>query len=136
MLRRSVPVRYRVTAPRRLRANRFAPCRGWSARSPAARGLVTLALRRSEHSPWHGCNSPVLRQAPFWKAPCHPTIYRPVGAAPDSIASPLRSPEPLQRLLPLQPERRSEEHTSELQSLMRISYAVFCLKKKIQQMTK
>src|SRR3546814_775001 len=28
-------------------------------------------------------------------------------------------------------QRRSEEHTSELQSLMRISYAVFCLKKKI-----
>src|SRR3546814_9274350 len=28
---------------------------------------------------------------------------------------------------------RSEEHTSELQSLMRISYAVFCLKKKITQ---
>src|SRR3546814_4802684 len=28
------------------------------------------------------------------------------------------------------PRRRSEEHTSELQSLMRISYAVFCLKKK------
>src|SRR3546814_9132471 len=30
-------------------------------------------------------------------------------------------------------ERRSEEHTSELQSLMRISYAVFCLKKKKQK---
>src|SRR3546814_8715656 len=29
--------------------------------------------------------------------------------------------------------RRSEEHTSELQSLMRISYAVFCLKKKKKQ---
>src|SRR3546814_3890174 len=29
-----------------------------------------------------------------------------------------------------QPATRSEEHTSELQSLMRISYAVFCLKKK------
>src|SRR3546814_7132733 len=29
--------------------------------------------------------------------------------------------------------RRSEEHTSELQSLMRISYAVFCLKKKKTQ---
>src|SRR3546814_10735817 len=29
-------------------------------------------------------------------------------------------------------ENRSEEHTSELQSLMRISYAVFCLKKKTQ----
>src|SRR3546814_6755187 len=32
-------------------------------------------------------------------------------------------------------KRRSEEHTSELQSLMRISYAVFCLKKK-KQITK
>src|SRR3546814_1937280 len=31
---------------------------------------------------------------------------------------------------------RSEEHTSELQSLMRISYAVFCLKKKIQKHTR
>src|SRR3546814_5219012 len=30
--------------------------------------------------------------------------------------------------------RRSEEHTSELQSLMRISYAVFCLKKKKQEL--
>src|SRR3546814_5564265 len=29
------------------------------------------------------------------------------------------------------PAKRSEEHTSELQSLMRISYAVFCLNKKI-----
>src|SRR3546814_1457798 len=31
---------------------------------------------------------------------------------------------------------RSEEHTSELQSLMRISYAVFCLKKKKKQKNK
>src|SRR3546814_7657375 len=31
---------------------------------------------------------------------------------------------------PFSPGGRSEEHTSELQSLMRISYAVFCLKKK------
>src|SRR3546814_8066640 len=37
----------------------------------------------------------------------------------------------LSRPLPPQDGRgRSEEHTSELQSLMRISYAVFCLKKK------
>src|SRR3546814_3451464 len=35
----------------------------------------------------------------------------------------------------LQPILRSEEHTSELQSLMRISYAVFCLKKKNNQHT-
>src|SRR3546814_10223710 len=32
-------------------------------------------------------------------------------------------------------DRRSEEHTSELQSLMRISYAVFCLKKKNKRHT-
>src|SRR3546814_6635553 len=34
---------------------------------------------------------------------------------------------------PRELESRSEEHTSELQSLMRISYAVFCLKKKINK---
>src|SRR3546814_1169003 len=34
-----------------------------------------------------------------------------------------------------QPHSRSEEHTSELQSLMRISYAVFCLKKKTKHQT-
>src|SRR3546814_1573966 len=34
------------------------------------------------------------------------------------------------------PARRSEEHTSELQSLMRISYAVFCLKKKKKKKNK
>src|SRR3546814_2187626 len=34
------------------------------------------------------------------------------------------------RVLVSAPADRSEEHTSELQSLMRISYAVFCLKKK------
>src|SRR3546814_2489217 len=33
-------------------------------------------------------------------------------------------------------DERSEEHTSELKSLMRISYAVFCLKKKRQSHTK
>src|SRR3546814_5685975 len=45
----------------------------------------------------------------------------------DRLANDLgvRPSEPLQRL-----RLRSEEHTSELQSLMRISYAVFCLKKK------
>src|SRR3546814_5931092 len=46
-------------------------------------------------------------------------------------------PEPLTKYEPPRPslwnvrvQDRSEEHTSELQSLMRISYAVFCLKKK------
>src|SRR3546814_6543287 len=35
-----------------------------------------------------------------------------------------------QNIVILRDGKRSEEHTSELQSLMRISYAVFCLKKK------
>src|SRR3546814_5199099 len=36
----------------------------------------------------------------------------------------------IEQMIERQPALRSEEHTSELQSLMRISYAVFCLKKK------
>src|SRR3546814_7714043 len=39
------------------------------------------------------------------------------------------------QLTRVSPASRSEEHTSELQSLMRISYAVFCLKKKKKQTT-
>src|SRR3546814_7855725 len=39
-------------------------------------------------------------------------------------------PGPLVSYFAGEPAGRSEEHTSELQSLMRISYAVFCLKKK------
>src|SRR3546814_3898596 len=41
-----------------------------------------------------------------------------------------RGPDRLQTPPDLHPQIRSEEHTSELQSLMRNSYAVFCLKKK------
>src|SRR3546814_5070880 len=40
------------------------------------------------------------------------------------------------RAVVLERKGRSEEHTSELQSLMRISYAVFCLKKKKPRTTK
>src|SRR3546814_8981681 len=45
------------------------------------------------------------------------------------VARPLPLIDPLDRRRGRYP-KRSEEHTSELQSLMRISYAVFCLKKK------
>src|SRR3546814_4765319 len=38
--------------------------------------------------------------------------------------------DPIKNKLAIDASGRSEEHTSELQSLMRISYAVFCLKKK------
>src|SRR3546814_10056281 len=42
---------------------------------------------------------------------------------------------PTSSILTPVPTIRSEEHTSELQSLMRISYAVFCLKKKNKHIT-
>src|SRR3546814_2784965 len=46
------------------------------------------------------------------------------------LAAGLRPHSPVSRRRLGASRRRSEEHTSELQSLMRISYAVFCLKKK------
>src|SRR3546814_5997403 len=61
---------------------------------------------------------------------CAMAALRAARASPVSIASAIRS---ISAKLPCErPGRdidRSEEHTSELQSLMRISYAVFCLKK-------
>src|SRR3546814_1122395 len=50
--------------------------------------------------------------------------YRATGNLPDRMTE--QRAQAMERI----GERRSEEHTSELQSLMRISYAVFCLKKK------
>src|SRR3546814_9846854 len=47
-------------------------------------------------------------------------------SAPEARKAVVRNSHPLERSA----SARSEEHTSELQSLMRISYAVFCLKKK------
>src|SRR3546814_3502594 len=58
---------------------------------------------------------------------------RPVGhASPQMGEEPKKSPPSRDGGLRMQPDRngRSEGQTSELQSLMRISYAVFCLKKK------
>src|SRR3546814_4266286 len=44
-------------------------------------------------------------------------------------------PQEIRGFAELRGRKRSEEHTSELQSLMRISYAVFCLKKNKKQKT-
>src|SRR3546814_3094116 len=79
------------------------------------------------------CSSDLLER---WD--CISLLDRPIcdadGAA-DSIRQPVVAPDrgvrPFQDvLIDLGVRLRSEEHTSELQSLMRISYAVFCLKKK------
>src|SRR3546814_13594057 len=55
---------------------------------------------------------------------------RPALTGSDSFNITLSSPVIASRFLRISSSNRSEEHTSELQSLMRISYAVFCLKKK------
>src|SRR3546814_5593691 len=68
-------------------------------------------------------------------APSH--MRRTCGTMAKAFAWPVCPPAPaVSRISPSTPQPialdawRSEEHTSELQSLMRISYAVFCLKKK------
>src|SRR3546814_8992349 len=70
----------------------------------------------------------------------HPDAHRTAGFAPvepcgvqrigDALIFGLSFDQPRSRHDHRLDVRRSEEHTSELQSLMRISYAVFCLKKK------
>src|SRR3546814_9634316 len=56
-------------------------------------------------------------------------------AALTVAARPLGIDEQVIHRLVVEANQRSEEHTSELQSLMRISYAVFCLKKKKTEQT-
>src|SRR3546814_9781596 len=74
-----------------------------------------------------GCSSPACSWLPQrrrqWPRPPTRAKLSPNASAPISKS---RS----KRKRPPRITRRSEEHTSELQSLMRISYAVFCLKKK------
>src|SRR3546814_6613310 len=83
----------------------------WQQLAPMGRGYGAVA---------RGCNGRVRGSPSGPPAPPSKRIARvPCRAAP---------PPPHCRF-------RSEEHTSELQSLMRISYAVFCLKKKTTQST-
>src|SRR3546814_7349317 len=77
-----------------------------------------------------GVRDPVL--APRLAVPGDRLDIRPVGAialCPDGQ----RLARANRHLGDVEQRRRSEEHTSELQSLMRISYAVFCLKKKTKR---
>src|SRR3546814_6609067 len=70
-----------------------------------------------------------------WSTLNHLAGGRTVRACPNSMVSPTFVPDLCHAALDLLLDGetgRSEEHTSELQSLMRISYAVFCLKKKKQ----
>src|SRR3546814_7318822 len=96
----------------------------------------------SSDLPW----KPVGRKMPTWKllkvsgspAPLEKKLIAPERSPENSgvLATrsfgvqPLTGCGPGSLIGPLPNAVRSEEHTSELQSLMRISYAVFCLKKK------
>src|SRR3546814_7576206 len=84
-------------------------CRYANRRQAAARLCAPPALR-----PYGYC--PVVAQHPVPPRAATTTMPRVAAAASFGSCGNVR---------------RSEEHTSELQSLMRISYAVFCLKKKI-----
>src|SRR3546814_4058873 len=63
-----------------------------------------------------------------WTASSRGTLSRP-GVPPTSAMAVASTPTQKEGMQSM----RSEEHTSELQSLMRISYAVFCLKKKTKK---
>src|SRR3546814_10173541 len=75
----------------------------------------------------------LFRSAPSG-APSTAGRLRRVGTAGRCSRARTHNPAPPDRR-PGDTGRRSEEHTSELQSLMRISYAVFCLKKKTIKLT-
>src|SRR3546814_7356345 len=89
--------------------------------SPASGGAAGPGGDEAAHSPW-------VRGTSFIRRPCQSCAI-PSGHGhhgPTSFVLGIIAVETCQS----NEYSRSEEHTSELQSLMRISYAVFCLKKK------
>src|SRR3546814_9292895 len=97
--------------------------------SPTRQSKMSWHLARGRS---RGSEQAYVRPPPAPPAKVRPEP-RPYASTPDPARPESRaghrtsiSASPAPRSLPV----RSEEHTSELQSLMRISYAVFCLKKK------
>src|SRR3546814_10787834 len=86
-------------------------------RRPAAPARALASATRRPRAAIRRIRAPLMQRADI--APVSPAK----ASAPP--LTPPRGPAPM----------RSEEHTSELQSLMRISYAVFCLKKKTTHKT-
>src|SRR3546814_3457542 len=104
------PLRHRRQAPWRCDGR----IRCWNSRNASKKS--DSGLRRFFH---------VIRQHQTGAKPSFRTIGQPQFPAMFGHDSPHQS-----QSQPSAASVRSEEHTSELQSLMRISYAVFCLKKK------
>src|SRR3546814_18378047 len=85
--------------------------------------LFRSALMLSDGVPFHALLSarpyaPAIYRISGRRVPRGPYVHRVHRDVSDGLLPPRRRP------------RRSEEHTSELPSLMRSSYAIFCLKKK------
>src|SRR3546814_10057669 len=88
---------------------------------PHQRDIVNWALRRGRAALFAGTGlGKSLMELAWAQAVCRYTGKPVLHLAPLAVSSQMVR----------EAEKRSEEHTSELQSLMRISYAVFCLKKK------
>src|SRR3546814_4325366 len=95
-----------------------------TSRSPWAGAAAELAGDVADVSPAHHQPRPTPATSTSSATPARTNVcLRFIAAAPRSAGRPVRP-----RCAP-----RSEEHTSELQSLISNSYSVFCLKKKIKQ---
>src|SRR3546814_4178456 len=108
------------------RACRVGACSGPYSLSPLLPGSGHLCT---------GC--PGRGEGPHWVQDVDVRWPSPVRVLPDrgSVARPLPNRPRACCTCRARSRDRSEEHTSELQSLMRISYAVFCLKKKKKKTT-
>src|SRR3546814_6786828 len=91
---------------------------------------ISLADDRVEHRPGPLQDLGLLHDLPHQQLVIGPHQQVLVVVDADrALDPPVRGVQSVRMVLPVE-DHRSEEHTSELQSLMRISYAVFCLKQK------
>src|SRR3546814_4381021 len=100
------------------------PLLGQLAQLRKAHHLVSAAVGQDRARPVHELVQPAKPRDPLRTRAKHQMV----GITQDDVRTSGAHAFRLHRL-------RSEEHTSELQSLMRISYAVFCLKKKNKHIT-
>src|SRR3546814_4774705 len=94
------------------------------------RGLVGEGRGEDQAQPDQGGREPFLQPVPPYPGTDPLELPRHALEIIDRRSHPLPPFEALAGVLLDPLDQRSEEHTSELQSLMRLSYAVFCLKKK------
>src|SRR3546814_10279321 len=103
-------------------------------RVPGAVVVVAVIVQpHRDHA--QGAGDQLSRARALVAVPGHP-FHRAVQAVGEPVAQVLLVLAQLDARDTAALEARSEEHTSELQSLMRISYAVFCLKKKKNNQTR